>query len=160
MEEKGNENIKTELTEIKKLLQDIAKRIDCIEEEIRKEQNEQSSEEIHPQLSDCSERKALRITTKGDEVAKQLGIYTMVDRNYSQIKEMLCAEDFTHVYDAWQFIRKQVTVYPEKFITDCGVTILKNEAYRKDIPLMEYTNIVAVIVRDKYVEEFFPEFVL
>lgn len=90
MEEKSNELIKTELAEIKKLLQDIAKRIDCIEEEIRKEQNEQSSKEPAPHPSDSYDGKSLQIMPEDEEVAKQLELfYDMVDKYQPYLWDLL-----------------------------------------------------------------------
>ena len=56
-------------------------------------------------------------------------------------------------YDIQQFCIEQAVVFPEKFLSEEQVNVLKTDAYKMGLPLTSYMNVVAVMARDRYFKE-------
>ena len=96
----------------------------------------------------------LRISERGWEVVRKLGIDNMFANNWERIRQLIDNEvESKNAYDINEFCIKYAVVFPEKFLQPEEVTILKNDAYVQGLTLMEYMKIIAVMARDKYFEE-------
>ena len=96
----------------------------------------------------------LRISERGWEVVKKLGMDKMFVNNWDRIKQFIDDEvESKNAYDINEFCIKYAVVFPEKFLQPEEVNVLKNDAYIQGLTLMEYMKIIAVMARDKYFEE-------
>jgi hypothetical protein len=137
-------NVKVDLSGVKSTVESIKSNVLILSQFILKNNGDQFTKSCSP----------MKLTEKGESVAKALDIYSMITSNWENINSFI--EENTqskNPYDLQQFIHEQITVYPEKFIHVDDVNKLKKEAYREGINLMAYTNILMVIIRDRYFEE-------
>lgn len=96
----------------------------------------------------------IQITPKGYEVVELLGLYDMIERNWSRISYFIEENAISkNPYDIQQFLTQQVTVFPEKFINEDELGKIKIEAYKEGLNLMSYMTLISVIVRDRYFDE-------
>lgn len=120
-----------------------------------------SIEEMNSQLQKMNntvpftlQHSPLRISERGWEVVKKLGMDKMFVNNWDRIKQFIDDEvESKNAYDINEFCIKYAVVFPEKFLQPEEVNILKNDAYIQGLTLMEYMKIIAVMARDKYFEE-------
>lgn len=96
----------------------------------------------------------LKISERGWKVVNKLGIDKMFSSNWERIKQLIDKEVTNKsAYDINEFCIKYAVVYPEKFLQQEEIDILKNDAYVQGLTLMEYMKIIAVMARDRYFEE-------
>lgn len=96
----------------------------------------------------------LEITDKGWEAVRKLGMDKMFEGNWERIKKLIDDEvEDKNAYDINEFCIKYAVVYPERFLKDEEVLVLKNDAYVQGFTLMEYMKIIAVMARDRYFKE-------
>jgi hypothetical protein len=96
----------------------------------------------------------LRISPRGMEVVRKLGMDKMFANNWDRIRQLIDDEvESKNAYDVNEFCIKYAVVFPEKFLQPEEVNVLKNDAYIEGLTLMEYMKIIAVMARDKYFEE-------
>ncbi len=96
----------------------------------------------------------LRITPKGEEVVKKLGMDKMFANNWERIRRLIDAEvEEKNAYDINEFCIKYAVVYPEKFLQPAEIAVLKDDAYQQGMALMDYMKILAVMARDAYFRE-------
>ncbi len=120
-----------------------------------------SIEEMNSQLQKMNntvpftqQHSPLRISERGWEVVKKLGMDKMFVNNWDRIKQFIDDEvESKNAYDINEFCIKYAVVFPEKFLQPEEVNVLKNDAYIQGLTLMEYMKIIAVMARDKYFEE-------
>ena len=137
-------NVKVDISGVKSTVESIKSNVLILSQFILKNNGDQFTKSCSP----------MKLTEKGESVAKALDIYSMITSNWEDINSFI--EENTqskNPYDLQQFIHEQITVYPEKFIHVDDVNKLKKEAYREGVNLMAYTNILMVIIRDRYFEE-------
>lgn len=93
----------------------------------------------------------LSITKRGYEKVKALGIDAMLANNWPMIKALIDKEvQNKNAYDIDRFCLEQAVVFPEKFLSEKELLILKNDAFKEGLSLTSYMKIVAVLCRDKY----------
>jgi len=93
----------------------------------------------------------LSITKRGYEKVKVLGIDFMISNNWSRIKTAIDKEvQDKNAYDINQFCIEQAVVFPEKFLTNDELLVLKNDAYKEGKSLTSYMEIIAVLCRERY----------
>ena len=91
------------------------------------------------------------LTEKGRAEVKESGLDKMVERNWPKICQTLDKETKSkNPYDIQSYCMENVFVSPEKFFTDEDVFYIKELAFKKGLALMTYTNMLAVLIRDKY----------
>lgn len=123
----------------------LSKSLDEINSQLRQINKTSSFTQQHSPLS---------ITQRGQDVIKKLGMDKMFDNNWSRIKHLIDSEvSNKSAYDINEFCIKHAVVYPEKFLSQADIDILKNDAYIQGLTLMEYMKVIAVMARDKYFEE-------
>lgn len=120
-----------------------------------------SIEEMNTQLRQMNnnvpftqQNSPLKISERGWEVVRKLGLDKMFTNNWDRIKKLIDDEvESKNAYDINEFCIKYAVVFPEKFLQPNEINILKNDAYMQGLTLMEYMKIIAVMARDKYFEE-------
>ena len=96
----------------------------------------------------------LSITEKGWEMVKRLGLEKMFDDNWKRIDELISKEaDSKSAYDIDRFCLEQAVVFPEKFLSQDEISILKEDAYKNGLLLTSYMKVLAVLSRDRYMKE-------
>lgn len=96
----------------------------------------------------------LSITSKGWEMVERLGLKKMFDENWSRIKKLIDNEvTDKNAYDIDDFCIKQAVVFPEKFLSNENISVLKDDAFKNGFTLTSYMKVIAVMSRDRYFEE-------
>lgn len=113
-----------------------------------------SSQLSSKEASFTQQHSPLTISEKGWQVVKKLSMDKMFANNWDRIRQFIDEEvSSKNAYDINEFCIKYAVVYPEKFLQEEEVNVLKNDAYIQGLPLMDYMKIIAVMARDKYFEE-------
>lgn len=96
----------------------------------------------------------LAITQKGWEMVRRLGVDKMFEKNWQRIKSLIdSGVGNKNAYDIDDFCIKQAVVFPEKFLGNDEILILKDDAFKKGLTLTSYMKVIAVMSRDRYFEE-------
>ena len=75
----------------------------------------------------------------------------MVEDNWDRISEYLCENiQSMNPYDIQQFCIQHTSVFPEKFISNQELNLIKIDAYNTGYSLSNYMSVIAVLVRDRY----------
>ena len=118
------------------------------------EEMNSQSQKMNNTVPFTQQHSPLRISERGWEVVKKLGMDKMFVNNWDRIKQFIDDEvESKNAYDINEFCIKYAVVFPEKFLQPEEVNVLKNDAYIQGLTLMEYMKIIAVMARDKYFEE-------
>lgn len=133
------------VTRIETAIEYMAKQIDSTMSMFQQNIKPDSFTQAHSPLS---------ITPKGWEMVKRLGLDKMFDDNWPRIKELIDngVQD-KNAYDIDDFCKKTAIVFPEKFLTDENIAVLKDDAFKNGYTLTSYMNVVAVMARDRYFKE-------
>lgn len=96
----------------------------------------------------------IKITVKGNDMMKRVGLENMFTRNWDRINMLYDANlQGMNPYDIQQFFIREAIVFPEKFLTDEEINTLKIDAYNEGIDLASYMRVIAVLARDRYFNE-------
>lgn len=96
----------------------------------------------------------LSITEKGWEMVKRLGVDKMFENNWSNIEKLIDNETPSKsAYDIDRFCVEQAVVFPEKFLSENDIALLKEDAYKNGLLLTSYMKVVAVLSRDRYLQK-------
>lgn len=96
----------------------------------------------------------LSITKQGWEMVERLGVKKMFDENWPRVKELIdngVADK--NAYDIDDFCLKQAVVFPDKFLTEDNLSVLKDDAFKRGLTLTSYMKVIAVMARDEYFKE-------
>lgn len=116
-------------------------------------------ERINSQLSNTGvsltqQHSPLSISDRGWEVVKLLGMDKMFENNWSRIKKLIDEGVTTkNAYDINEFCIKNAVVFPDQFLQQSEIDVLKNDAYKQGLTLMDYMKVIAVMARDRYFKE-------
>ena len=140
-------DIKISMAEIKTSITFMTKSIDAISQSI------QSNKSII--IDPLSQRQSpVRLTDRGEEIAQRIGMYDMIYSNWAWINNFIEENAISkNPYDIQQFIQEQITVFPERFISEKNVDLLKLEAYKEGLNLMSFTTVLMIIARDMYFKD-------
>ena len=96
----------------------------------------------------------LSITDEGRKMMQRVGMGEMFDQNWDRIEKLISdsLED-KNAYDIDQFCMEQAVVFPEKFLGKEDISVLKDDAYKQGLSLTSYMRVVAVLARNRYMEE-------
>ena len=95
------------------------------------------------------------ITDKGYEMIRRIGLDAMFESNWNRIRNLIEEEsESKNPYDIQQFCMQQSVVFPEKFLDEKQLNLLKTDAYNTGIPLTSYMKVLAVLSRDRYFKEY------
>lgn len=96
----------------------------------------------------------LSITKSGWEMVERLDLRKMFDENWARIKELIDkGVTDKNAYDIDDFCIKQAVVFPEKFLSNENIAVLKDDAFKNGYALTSYMKVIAVMARDKYFSE-------
>jgi hypothetical protein len=91
------------------------------------------------------------LTKTGIETAEKLNAETMIAKNWDKIYDDLEKNiSNKNAYDIQKYCMDTAAMYLDKFISNSDIDSLKMLAYREGNPLLYYTPIFGVLVRDKY----------
>lgn len=96
----------------------------------------------------------LSISEKGHEMMRRVGMGDMFEQNWDRIEHLI--DDGVkdkNAYDIDQFCMEQAVVFPEKFLSNDDISVLKDDAYKQGLSLTSYMRVVAVLARNRYLEE-------
>ena len=96
----------------------------------------------------------ISLTKKGLEEVNKHNLNSIVDNNWNTIYEHL-EKDVTckNPYDIQTYCIETAFAEPEKFFTEEDFLKIKSIAFKNGYALMSYTNILGVLIRDKYFEQ-------
>ena len=99
-------------------------------------------------------RSPLSITEQGWDMVKRLGMEDMFNNNWKRINDLINENvKSTNAYDIDRFCVEQAVVFPDKFLSENEISILKEDAYKNGLLLTSYMKVVAVLSRDRYLKE-------
>ena len=94
------------------------------------------------------------LTEKGSAEVRDSGLDKIVDRNWEKIFHTLENDvKSKNPYDIQSYCMENVYVCPDRFFNDDDVYYIKELAFKKGLALMTYTNMLAVLIRDRYFRE-------
>lgn len=96
----------------------------------------------------------IAVTEIGLEMMKRINGFGMFNANWERIKKLV--EDNAspkNPYDIQQYCIEQAVVFPEKFLQESELNIVKLDAYSTGIPLTSYMRVFAILTRDRYFKE-------
>jgi hypothetical protein len=103
---------------------------------------------ISPLVESCS---PVSLTQRGKEISKELNAEDIICRNwtkiYDNLEENICNKN---AYDIQQYCLYTAAVELEKFISKEDIDFLKKIAYQQGNPLLYYSSVFGIIIRDKY----------
>ncbi len=90
----------------------------------------------------------ISLSAKGKEIAEILNFDNLLNDNWNNISSIINNE--TNPYDIqMEFISKFLT-YPERYIDADSLDNIKNDAFMRGLPLIEYLRMLGIMARDKY----------
>lgn len=96
----------------------------------------------------------LSITKEGWNMVKRLRVEDMFNNNWSRINDLISKEvESQNAYDIDRFCVEQSVVFPEKFLSEPEISLLKEDAYKNGLLLTSYMKVLAVMSRDRYLKE-------
>ena len=96
----------------------------------------------------------LSISEKGHEMMRRVGMGDMFEQNWDRIEHLIDEGVVDkNAYDIDQFCMEQAVVFPEKFLDREAINVLKADAYKEGLSLTSYMRVVAVLARNRYMEE-------
>lgn len=96
----------------------------------------------------------ITISDAGKEMIKRIGMDKMFERNWPRIESLIRENAVSkHPYDIQEFCLYQTIVFPEKFLQPEELDCVKLDAYNNGLNLLPYMRVIAVLARDKYLEE-------
>lgn len=105
-------------------------------------------------MSFTQTKSPLTISDIGYQMVERVGLHTILEANWDRISYYLEENSLSkNPYDIQQFCLEQTAVFPEKFMRGDELNKIKLDAYNTGLPLIAYMRVVAVLVRDRYVEE-------
>ena len=104
-----------------------------------------------PQSVFTQSHSPISLTAKGKEIARTLKLDEMLDRNWDKIGSMIDNEK--NPYDIqMEFISKFI-VEADKYLEPESLDSIKNDAFRRGVPLIDYMRMLGVMARDRYFTE-------
>ena len=96
----------------------------------------------------------ITLTDRGRDLVAELGINTMINDNWMSISSVI-EEQATrkNPYDIAKTCMDEILLFPEKFLAEEELNILKLRAYQDGDLLQSFLRIVAVLVRDRFFDE-------
>ena len=95
----------------------------------------------------------LKLTQLGKDIAEEFGLKTIVDFNWNKISDHLKSKNLTHPYDIEQYCLNVTMGSPEKILSEMDMFKLKNIAFRGTYHLIQLTEVIAVLILERYYVE-------
>lgn len=95
----------------------------------------------------------ISLTELGNQVAKELDAEGMVQRNWDAImKDVEEHAEGKTAYDIQEYCMETAVVEPERFLIPDDMAKLKDYAFKQGKPIAVYSQIFAILIRDKYLQ--------
>jgi hypothetical protein len=114
---------------------------------------------IKTKVIDWSKKKSpLTLTEEGDKELRKYNLYAMIDDNWNKISSALREQESQNPFDIDNYCRVAAFAdtlqnKPLEFFTDKDIDRLKRISYITGNHPLEYTEIMGIVIRDKYFEE-------
>ncbi len=96
----------------------------------------------------------ISLTEKGREEVSRNNLDMLVDRNWDTIYRLMEKEvESKNPYDIQRYCLETAATEPGKLFADSDVALIKALAFKNGLALMTYTNILGVLIRDKYFKQ-------
>lgn len=96
----------------------------------------------------------ISLTEKGKEEVSRNNLDILVERNWDAIYRLMDKEvESKNPYDIQRYCLETAATEPEKLFADSDVALIKELAFKNGLALMTYTNILGVLIRDKYFKQ-------
>lgn len=95
----------------------------------------------------------LSLTEKGQAAAKEMHADDIISRNWNNIDSAISEVKEQAPYDIQQFCIETILFSTKKFLSDEDIRKIKSFAYNHGKPLQTYLQILAILIRDKYLKE-------
>mgnify|MGYP000785736362 CR=1 FL=1 len=93
----------------------------------------------------------ISLTEKGKKEVEERGLDKIVEKNWPIIFQTIEKETVSkNPYDIQTYCMETAYISPEKFFTPDEVSYIKELAFKNGLALMTYTNMLAVLIRDRY----------
>lgn len=95
----------------------------------------------------------ISLTALGEEVAKEIGVSEMIQRNWNAIEKAIDNNaEGKSAYDIQEYCIETSVIELEKFLLPEDLAKLKDYAYNKGRQIVAFSQIFAIEIRDKYME--------
>lgn len=88
------------------------------------------------------------LTQKGEEIAKELDLESVITRNWDKIGKVINEE--TNPYDIQMKFISAFISEPDKYIDTESMDRIKTSAFSHGIPLIDYMRMTGILARDRY----------
>lgn len=153
----SHQNIKEENRRVTESIEKISERINANIDEIRRDiaylkgVNDIYKSNVDPYAQSHS---PISLTALGKEVAEEIGVSEMIQRNWSAIKSDIDNNaEGKSAYDVQEYCIETSVVELEKFLLPEDLAKLKDYAYNKGRQIVAFSQIFAIMIRDKYMAE-------
>ncbi len=152
----SHNNIEKENQRVAESIEKVSERINANIDEIRRDIaylkgiNDIYKSNTEPYAQNHS---PISLTKLGEEVAEEIGVSEMIERNWSVIVNDIGnnAEGKT-AYDIQEYCIETSIIELEKFLLPEDMAKLKDYAYNKGRQIVAFSQIFAIMIRDKYME--------
>ncbi len=93
----------------------------------------------------------ISLTEKGEIIAKELGFEKILDDNWGKISKIIDTE--LNPYDIQMKFITELILRPSRYIDNDSLDAIKNDAFNKGLPLIDYMRMTGVLARDRYFRE-------
>ncbi len=122
---------------------------------------ETGQEDIHRMISMMASSSSQSILTQSHspisltpmckEIALALGLEKVLDDNSSKVVTII--DDEKNPYDIQMEFISNFIIDPDKYIDGKSLDSIKNDAFRRGVPLIDYMRLLGVMARDRYFKE-------
>lgn len=93
----------------------------------------------------------ISLSPEGKKIANSLKYEDILNKNWDKISSIIAREK--NPYDIQvEFITKLITDY-DKYVDAASIDNIKNDAFLRGIPLIEYLRMLGIMARDRYFSE-------
>ena len=153
----SHQNIKEENKRVAESIEKISERINVNIDEIRRDiaylkgVNDIYKSNVDPYAQSHS---PISLTALGKEVAEEIGVSEMIQRNWDAIMNDIDNNaEGKSAYDIQEYCIETSVVELEKFLLPEDLAKLKDYAYNKGRQIVAFSQIFAIMIRDKYMAE-------
>lgn len=96
----------------------------------------------------------ISLTEEGRNVARKINAEEIIDKCWSTIKGLIDENvGCNSAYDIQKYCIETSAIFPEKFYDEESLNSLKDHAYNAGVQLSRYTEMMGIIIRDRYLKE-------
>lgn len=96
----------------------------------------------------------ISLTEEGRDVARKIKAEEIIDKCWNTIKGLIDENvGCNSAYDIQKYCIETSAIFPERFYDEESLNSLKDHAYNAGVQLSRYTEMMGVIIRDRYLKE-------